>query len=80
MTTKIQMLCNGLGRLMAGQRHGNLTTKALLEGFEAEAVLADRAYDYNDICAKPSQTGTPKQISSAALARSRSPTTKRSTS
>ncbi|WP_414645571.1 hypothetical protein [Bradyrhizobium sp. 6(2017)] len=47
--------------LMAGQRHGNLTTKALLEGFEAGAVLADRAYDYNDVCAKPSQTGTPKQ-------------------
>ena len=33
--------------LTAGQRHDNLTAKALLEGFETEAVLADRAYDNN---------------------------------
>ncbi|KWV51679.1 transposase [Bradyrhizobium macuxiense] len=48
------MLCDGLGRplrfkLTAGQRHDNLTAKALLEGFKAEAVLADRAYDNNDL-------------------------------
>ena len=54
MTTKIHMLCDGLGRplrfrLTAGQRHDNLTAKALLEGFKAEAVLADRAYDNNDL-------------------------------
>ena len=54
MTTKIHMLCDGLGRplrfrLTAGQRHDNLTAKALLEGFKAEAVLADRAYDNNDM-------------------------------
>jgi transposase len=36
-------------RLTAGQRHDNLTAKALLEGFKAEAVLADRAYDNNDL-------------------------------
>jgi hypothetical protein len=35
------MLCDGLGRplrfmLTAGQRHDNLTAKALLEGFKAE--------------------------------------------
>ncbi|MCP3476143.1 transposase [Bradyrhizobium sp. CCGUVB1N3] len=48
------MLSDGLGRplrfkLTAGQRHDNLTAKALLEGFKAEAVLADRAYDNNDL-------------------------------
>lgn len=35
--------------LTAGQRHDNLTAKALLEGFRAEAMLADRAYDNNDL-------------------------------
>lgn len=54
MTTKIHMVCDTLGRplrfiLTAGQRHDNLTAKALLQGFKAEAVLADRAYDNNDL-------------------------------
>ncbi|WP_342722044.1 IS5 family transposase [Bradyrhizobium sp. B097] len=54
LTTKIHMLCDSLGRplrfmLTAGQRHDNLTAKALLEGFNAEAVLADKAYDNNDL-------------------------------
>lgn len=44
------MICDSLGRplrfvLTAGQRHDSLAAKALLDGFEAEAVLADRAYD-----------------------------------
>lgn len=44
------MLCDTLGRplrflLTAGQRHDSLAAKALLQGFRAEAVLADRAYD-----------------------------------
>lgn len=48
------MLCDSLGRplrfmLTAGQRHDNLTAKALLDGFKAEAVLADKAYDNNDL-------------------------------
>jgi transposase len=48
------MVCDGLGRplrfmLTAGQRHDNLTAKALLSGFQAKAVLADRAYDNNDL-------------------------------
>jgi transposase len=48
------MVCDSLGRplrfmLTAGQRHDNLTAKALLAGFQAEAVLADRAYDNNDL-------------------------------
>ena len=48
------MVCDSLGRplrfmLTAGQRHDNLTAKALLAGFNAKAVLADRAYDNNDL-------------------------------
>ncbi len=48
------MVCDGRGRplrfvLTAGQRHDCLAAKALLEGFEAKAVLADRAYDNNDL-------------------------------
>ena len=48
------MVCDTLGRplrfiLTAGQRHDSLTAKALLEGFQAKAVLADKAYDNNDL-------------------------------
>ena len=48
------MICDSLGRplrfrLTAGQRHDNLAAKDLLEGFDAQAVLADRAYDNNDL-------------------------------
>jgi transposase len=48
------MVCDTFGRplrfiLTAGQWHDSLTAKALLEGFEAEAVLADKAYDNNDL-------------------------------
>jgi transposase len=48
------MVCDTLGRplrflLTAGQRHDSLTAKALLEGFACEAVLADKAYDNNDL-------------------------------
>jgi len=48
------MVCDGQGRplrfmLTAGQRHDCLTAKALLDGFKARAVLADKAYDNNDL-------------------------------
>ena len=48
------MVCDTLGRplrfiLTAGQRHDSLTAKALLDGFHAKAVLADKAYDNNDL-------------------------------
>ena len=48
------MACDTLGRplrflLTAGQRHDSLTAKALVDGFECEAVLADKAYDNNDL-------------------------------
>jgi transposase len=48
------MICDSLGRplrfrLTAGQRHDNLAAKDLLDGFDAQAVVADRAYDNNDL-------------------------------
>ena len=48
------MVCDGQGRplrfiLTAGQRHDCLTADALIEGFKAGAVLADKAYDSNDL-------------------------------
>jgi transposase len=48
------MVCDTFGRplrfvLTAGQRHDSLAAKALLDGFTAEAVLADKAYDNNDL-------------------------------
>ena len=48
------MICDRLGRplrfrLTAGQRHDNLAAKELLDGFAAQAVLADRAYDNNEL-------------------------------
>ena len=48
------MVCDTLGRplrfiLTAGQRHDCLSAKALLDGFQADAVLADKAYDNNDL-------------------------------
>lgn len=54
LTTKIHMVCDTLGRplrfiLTAGQRHDCLSAKALLDGFRCEAVLADKAYDNNDL-------------------------------
>jgi len=54
LTTKIHMVCDTLGRplrfiLTAGQRHDCLSAKALLDGFKCEAVLADKAYDNNDL-------------------------------
>lgn len=54
LTTKIHMVCDTFGRplrfiLTAGQRHDSLAAKALLDGFKAEAVLADKAYDNNEL-------------------------------
>jgi transposase len=63
------MLCDGLGRplrfcLTAGQRHDNLAAKALLEGFAAKAVLADRAYDNNELRQAIAHTGAQTVIPS----------------
>ena len=52
LTTKIHMLADTLGRplrfiLTAGQSGDILQAPALLDGFKAQAVLADKAYDSN---------------------------------
>jgi transposase len=54
LTTKIHMLADALGRplrfaLTAGQAHDILTAPALLEGMQGGAVIADKAYDTNDL-------------------------------
>lgn len=54
LTTKIHMLADAQGRplrfrITAGQAHDITAAPALLEGQEADAVLADKAYDSNDL-------------------------------
>jgi len=71
------MVCDALGRplrfiLTAGQRHDSIPAKDLLDGFKADAVLADKAYDSNDLRQFIADAGAKGQN---ALARSKSPTT-----
>jgi transposase len=54
LTTKIHMLADALGRplrfvLTGGQTHDVVAAPALLHGFQAAAVIADKAYDSNDL-------------------------------
>lgn len=54
MTTKIHMLCDTLGRplrflITPGQASDITAAPDLLKGQEAAAVLADKAYDSNDL-------------------------------
>jgi transposase len=54
LTTKIHMLADALGRplrfrITAGQAHDITAARPLLEGQSADAVLADKAYDSNDL-------------------------------
>nr|WP_200933223.1 MULTISPECIES: IS5 family transposase [unclassified Sphingomonas] len=54
LTTKIHMLADALGRplrfrITAGQAHDITAAPALLEGQEADAILADKAYDSNEL-------------------------------
>src|SRR3954452_15106657 len=54
LTTKIHMLADALGRplrfiLTGGQVHDVVAAPALLEGLEGDAVIADKAYDSNDL-------------------------------
>jgi len=62
LTTKIHMIADGQGRplrfiLTAGQRGDILMAPALLEGFTAKAVLADKAYDSNALRDLIAETG-----------------------
>jgi transposase len=63
------MVCDTLGRplrflLTAGQRHDSLTARALLEGFRCDAVLADKAYDNNDLRQTIAESGAEAVIPS----------------
>jgi transposase len=54
LTTKIHLLADALGRplrflLSGGQVHESRAAETMLEGVEADAVLADKAYDSNAI-------------------------------
>ena len=54
MTTKIHTLADAQGRpvrfiLTAGQAHDVTTVPELLNGLEAEGIIADRAYDTNAV-------------------------------
>ncbi|MBM6577023.1 IS5 family transposase [Microvirga sp. SRT01] len=57
LTTKIHMFATTFGRLlrfriMPGQASDIVSASALLEGRQAKAVLADKAYDGNDLRAR----------------------------
>ena len=54
MTTKIHLLADALGRplrflLTGGQVHESRAAETMLEGVQAEAVIADKGYDSNAI-------------------------------
>ena len=54
LTTKIHLLCDGLGRplrflLTGGEKADCQSAPALLQGFSTKAVIADRGYDTNSI-------------------------------
>ena len=62
MTTKIHLLCDGLGRplrflLSAGQKADCEQASALLEGRHARAVIADKGYDTDAIRSLISRRG-----------------------
>lgn len=50
--------------LTVNQWHDNMSAKALLEGFRAEAVLTDRTYDNNDLHQAIASMGAKAVISS----------------
>ena len=54
MTTNIDMLADSLGRplrfiLTGGHTHDIVAAPALLDGMDGDAVIADKAYDSNDL-------------------------------
>lgn len=55
-------MCDALGNplrfiLTGGERHDCTQAQALLEGFHAHAVLADKGYDADELVEKIQQTG-----------------------
>ena len=62
MTTKIHTVADAQGRpvrfiLTAGQAHDVTTVPDLLEGMDADGVIADRAYDSNAVRSLIAQRG-----------------------
>ena len=62
MTTKIHLLVDALGRplrflLTGGQVHESRVAETMLEGVEAHAVIADKAYDSNAIRSRVEAAG-----------------------
>ena len=68
MTTKILALTDALGNLvrfvlLPGQRHDTVGVAPLIEGVEFGALIADKAFDSNDIIANLNQRGAKVVIS-----------------
>lgn len=62
LNTKIHALCDALGNpvqlvLTAGQRHDSKVAVELLTGVQAKAVVADKAYDSNEIVEHAQENG-----------------------
>jgi len=62
LTTKIHLLVDALGRplrflLTGGQVHESRVAETMLEGVEAHAVIADKAYDSNAIRSRVEAAG-----------------------
>lgn len=68
MTTKVLALTDGLGnlvrfRLMPGHRFDTVGVAPLIDGVEFGALLADKAFDSNDIVANLNERGAKIVIS-----------------
>ncbi|WP_311270471.1 transposase [Sphingobium sp. WCS2017Hpa-17] len=68
MTTKILALTDALGnltrfRLMPGNRFDSIGVAPLIDGIEFGALLADKAFDNNDIVADLNERGAKIAIS-----------------
>lgn len=68
MTTKILALTDALGnlvrfRLMPGNRFDSIGVAPLIDGIEFGALLADKAFDSNDIVADLNESGAKVVIS-----------------
>lgn len=60
--TKLQAVCDALGNplrfiVTGGKRHDSTQAQTLLDGFQAQAVLADKSYDADELGHWVQQTG-----------------------
>ena len=68
MTTKILALTDALGNLvrfvlLPGQRHDSVAVAPLIEGVQFDALIADKAFDSNQLIANLNQRGAAIVIS-----------------